>query len=139
MESKISESSSNNIVKEDIKYPSTITNIEFNQMQTNLLAVGDRLGRISLFDIRTNKAVKLIQNKNEKIDIKYIFLFIYIHLKFSSDGNSVYYSQGGMIYLCDLKSDKLILNEKNIINLLKSDVIIGEQNNLKINEINDVK
>ena len=70
MESKISESSSNNIVKEEIKYSSSITNIEFNQIQTNLLAVGDRLGRISLFDVRTNKAVKLIQNKNFSCYVK---------------------------------------------------------------------
>jgi hypothetical protein len=58
------------ITKEEIKYSSTITNIEFNQAQTDLLAVGDQLGRISIFDTRTLKPAKLIQNKYLKTDIK---------------------------------------------------------------------
>lgn len=66
---------SNNIIKDEIKYSSSITNIEFNQFQTNLLAVGDQLGRISIFDLRTQKPAKLIQNKNHRIDIKYKYIF----------------------------------------------------------------
>jgi WD40 repeat protein len=71
---------SNNIIKDEIKYSSKITNIEFNQTQTNLLAVGDQLGRISIFDLRTQKPAKLIQNKNQKIDIKYNFIFLFISI-----------------------------------------------------------
>jgi WD40 repeat protein len=71
---------SNNIIKDEIKYSSTITNIEFNQTQTNLLAVGDQLGRISIFDLRTQKPAKLIQNKNQKIDIKYNFIYLFISI-----------------------------------------------------------
>jgi hypothetical protein len=60
-------------------------------------------------------------------------------MKFSADGNMLYFSQAGSINLCDLKSEKLILNENNIKNLFKSDLNIGQEDNLKIDEINDVK
>lgn len=60
-------------------------------------------------------------------------------MKFAADGNMLFYSQGSSINLCDLKSDKLILNENNIKNLFESDVYIGSENNHKIKEINDVK
>jgi hypothetical protein len=59
-------------------------------------------------------------------------------MKFAADGNMLFYSQGSSINLCDLKSDKLILNENYIKNLFESDVYIGNENNHKINEINDV-
>ena len=64
--------SETSIIKDEIKYSALITNLEYNSM-SSLLAVGDQNGRISLFDVRSNKAVKLIKNTNAKIDVKYIF------------------------------------------------------------------
>jgi hypothetical protein len=60
-------------------------------------------------------------------------------MKFSADGNMLFYSQGSSINICDLKSDKLILNENFIKTLFKPDFNNENEGNLKINEINDVE
>lgn len=62
----------NTCIKNEIKYISKMTCLKYNN-KYNLLCVGDETGKISIFDMRINKAVKLIKSdKTNTPDIKYI-------------------------------------------------------------------
>ncbi len=66
-----------NLFKNEITYNSQLLCLNYHKY-SNLLCGGDEKGKISFFDIRLNKAVKLIKNdKNSKNDIKYIFIKFY--------------------------------------------------------------
>ena len=57
------------LIKEEIRYPNLMTSIK-NLPGINLLTAGDEKGKITFFDIRVSKPVKLI-NTNASMDIKY--------------------------------------------------------------------
>lgn len=62
--------SSSNLIKEELNYTALPTHLKFNR-QLNLLFLGDEKGRVSLFDMRLGKAVKLIRNEKIVKDVKY--------------------------------------------------------------------
>lgn len=61
------------VVKDQILYPSRLNCLKYNKLY-DLICTGDEKGKISFFDIRVNKPVKLIKcDKGMKCEIKYIF------------------------------------------------------------------
>jgi len=75
MESTRNESSNKiKLIKEEIKYSSSISYIEYNnsisQNLSGILGIGDSIGRISIYDVRMAKPVNLIKNKNKTSEIK---------------------------------------------------------------------
>jgi hypothetical protein len=101
------ESKSNNtkLIKDEIKYTVNITAIDYNH-KLNLLSVGDKNGRISLFDVRTNKPIKLIKTKVAISNIK-------------SEGEKLFFTceDSNMLNYCDV-GNKQIFNENDITNSL---------------------
>ena len=74
-----------NIYREEINYPSNITSIQYNNPH-KLLCAGDQKGKMAFFDMRINKAIKLIKTDNyilggnKDMEIKYIyFTYFYSH------------------------------------------------------------
>ena len=62
-------SSNKSLIKEEIKYNSKLNCLRYNQIN-NILATGDEIGRISFYDIRESKPIKLFLS-DKKHGIKY--------------------------------------------------------------------
>lgn len=55
---------------EEIKYNTIINCIEYLKEKDNIIT-GDQNGKLAIFDLRLNKAVKLINTGKSDMDIKY--------------------------------------------------------------------
>jgi len=70
METTLDKPSSNkSLIKEEIKHNSKLNCLKYNQFN-NILATGDEIGRISFYDIRESKPIKLFLS-DKKHGIKY--------------------------------------------------------------------
>jgi hypothetical protein len=65
-----------------------------------------------------------------------IFFVISIHIKFSLDGYTLFFSCQEKMNLCDLRMNKLIYKDDDFISMLVSE---SEESILKLKEINDVR